>query len=57
MTEIDAALAAAVHARVGQTFCDGKYRIERVLGIGGMASVYAAVHRNGHRVAMKLLHP
>jgi len=35
----------------------GKYRIESVLGVGGMASVYLAVHRNGHKVALKMLHP
>jgi len=35
-----------------------KYRLERLLGAGGMASVYAAVHeRNGYRVAIKVLHP
>ncbi|HEY1693409.1 MAG TPA: protein kinase [Polyangiaceae bacterium] len=41
--------------RIGSTV--GKYRLERVLGVGGMASVYLAVHRNGHRVAVKMLHP
>ncbi|HEY4119174.1 MAG TPA: serine/threonine-protein kinase [Byssovorax sp.] len=35
----------------------GKWRLDRVLGIGGMASVYAATHRNGLRGAVKLLHP
>ncbi|MBX3226135.1 MAG: protein kinase [Labilithrix sp.] len=50
-------LEDAVRARVGTTLCGGKYRVEHVLGIGGMAAVYAGVHRNGHRVAMKLLHP
>ncbi|WP_394838937.1 serine/threonine protein kinase [Pendulispora rubella] len=41
-------------ARVGTTV-QGKYRIDRLLGIGGTAAVYAATHRNGHRVAIKFL--
>jgi serine/threonine-protein kinase len=40
--------------RIGTTV--GKYRIERILGVGGMACVYLAVHRNGHKVAIKMLH-
>ena len=43
-------------ARVG-TEIKQKYRLERLIGSGGMASVYEAEHRNGHRVAIKLLHP
>jgi serine/threonine-protein kinase len=42
-------------ARVGTTL-NGKYRIDRLLGIGGMAAVYAATHRNNKRVAVKVLH-
>ena len=42
-------------ARVGTTL-HGKYRIESVLGIGGMAVVYAATHRNQKRFAVKVLH-
>lgn len=51
-----AALMAFAEARVGRVL-RGKYRIERVLGVGGMAFVYQAVHRNGRRVALKMLHP
>src|SRR5262249_36766043 len=31
------------------------YRIEQLIGVGGMAAVYAAAHRNGNRVAIKFL--
>jgi tRNA A-37 threonylcarbamoyl transferase component Bud32 len=35
-----------------------KYRLDRILGIGGMATVFAATHlRNTNRVAVKILHP
>jgi serine/threonine-protein kinase len=39
------------------TVLRGKYRLDRVLGVGGMAVVYAATHRNQKRFAVKLLHP
>lgn len=42
-------------ARVGTCLC-GKWTIERLLGIGGTAAVFAARHRNGARVAIKMLH-
>ncbi|MGH7298313.1 MAG: serine/threonine-protein kinase, partial [Polyangiaceae bacterium] len=42
-------------ARIGTTL-NGKYRLDRLLGVGGMASVYAATHRNTKRVAVKVLH-
>jgi serine/threonine-protein kinase len=35
----------------------GKYRLDRVLGIGGMATVFAATHRNKKQFALKVLHP
>ncbi len=43
-------------ARVGRVL-NGKWTLERLLGIGGMAAVYAARHRNGARAAVKVLHP
>lgn len=49
-------LFAQAQARVGTVLC-AKYSIERVLGAGGMATVYAATHRNGRPVAVKMLHP
>jgi serine/threonine protein kinase len=42
--------------RIGTVLC-GKYRIDSVLGVGGMAVVFAATHRNQKRVAIKMLHP
>jgi hypothetical protein len=46
---------AAAAERVGSTV-KGKWRIDSLLGVGGMASVYAATHRNGQRAALKILH-
>jgi serine/threonine-protein kinase len=34
-----------------------KWTIDRLIGVGGMAAVYAATHRNKKRAAIKLLHP
>jgi serine/threonine-protein kinase len=42
-------------ARVGQVL-RGKWRLDRLIGIGGMAAVYESTHRNGKRGAVKLLH-
>jgi serine/threonine protein kinase len=33
----------------------GKWRLDGLIGMGGMASVYSATHRNGRQVAIKLL--
>src|SRR5579859_4315202 len=41
--------------RVGTTLRD-KWRLDVLLGVGGMAAVYAATHRNGSRAAVKVLH-
>ncbi|HSQ66123.1 MAG TPA: serine/threonine-protein kinase [Polyangiaceae bacterium] len=43
-------------SRVGTVLCD-KWTLERLLGVGGMAAVYAARHRIGRLDAIKILHP
>ena len=42
-------------ARIGSVIKD-KWRLDRLLGVGGMACVYAATHRNKKRAAVKMLH-
>ena len=42
-------------ARIGSVI-KGKWTVEGLLGVGGMAAVYAASHRNGQRAALKILH-
>jgi serine/threonine-protein kinase len=49
-------LPVDVHARIGSVLL-GKYRVEAVLGVGGMAVVYRATHRNGAVRAIKMLLP
>jgi serine/threonine protein kinase len=42
--------------RIG-TVLRGKYRLDRLLGMGGMGAVFAATHQNNrNRVAIKMLH-
>jgi serine/threonine-protein kinase len=40
---------------VGSVLKD-KWRLDTLIGVGGMAAVYAATHRNKNRVAVKMLH-
>lgn len=49
-------LSARAEARVGQTL-RGKWRVDRLIDVGGMGAVYAGTHRNGRRAALKVLHP
>ncbi len=65
-SEVDSEAKTAIHetydplmlraqARVGHVLRD-KWRLDVLLGVGGMAAVYAATHRNGSRAAVKVLH-
>lgn len=45
----------AAEARLGELLL-GKWRLERVLGLSGTSTVFQATHRNGNRVAIKMLH-
>src|SRR5260370_40658170 len=49
------AIVARAQQRVGKVVRE-KWQIDEVLGVGGMASVFAATHRNGKRAALKFLH-
>jgi serine/threonine-protein kinase len=46
---------AMARERLGHVLKD-RWVLEDVLGVGGMAAVYAARHRNGAKAAIKLLH-
>src|SRR6185312_5029865 len=54
--EDGSALLAHAKKRLGSTL-RGKWRLERLLGVGGMGAVYEARHRNGMRGAVKVLDP
>jgi hypothetical protein len=49
-------VASRARVRIGTVLQD-KWKLESLLGVGGMAAVYGATHRNGKRVAVKMLHP
>ena len=56
MAPPDDDIAHRARARVG-TVLGGKYRVDRLLGVGGAASVFVATHlRNANCVAVKILH-
>src|SRR5262245_5051262 len=54
--EPDQSVRARAQERVGQMLRD-KWRLDALIGVGGMAAVYAATHRNRLRGAVKVLHP
>lgn len=49
------ATSTSVRGRLGQTLA-GRYQLESLIGVGGMAAVYAARDAEGERVAIKVLH-
>jgi serine/threonine protein kinase len=49
-------LLGASGGRIGQVL-KGKWRLDALIGEGGMAEVYSATHRNGRKVAIKVLLP
>jgi|GEM_PF-1077229 len=48
-------LVAQCRTRVGRLI-SGKWRLDALIGVGGMAAVYMATHRNGAMAAVKILH-
>jgi serine/threonine-protein kinase len=54
MSEADPVRLEA-EARIGLVL-KSKWRLDSLIGVGGMAAVYAATHRNAKRVAVKMLH-
>lgn len=55
-TEIVDPMRLRAELRVGKTLRE-KWHLDVLLGLGGMAAVYAATHRNESRAAIKVLHP
>jgi serine/threonine-protein kinase len=51
----EAAQSQRAERRVGDKLND-KWRVDRLIDVGGTASVYEATHRNGRRAAIKVLH-
>ena len=52
---VEDAVVTHARARLGMVLQE-KWTLDSLLGVGGMAAVYAATHRNGKRVAVKMLH-
>jgi len=48
-------LVAQCRGRIGRLI-SGKWRLDALIGVGGMAAVYMATHRNGSLSAVKILH-
>jgi serine/threonine protein kinase len=48
-------LILGARKRIGDVLRN-KWSLDELIGVGGMAAVYAATHRNGNRAAVKILH-
>jgi serine/threonine protein kinase len=55
MIREDDAQRLAALSRVAETL-NGKWRVDRLIDVGGMGAVYEVTHRNGRRAAIKVLH-
>src|SRR6187455_2128186 len=53
--EVGTERVRSARARIG-TVLKKKWHLDQLLGVGGMAAVYAATHRNKKRAAIKMLH-
>jgi len=56
ITQLHDSLLTRARTRVGSVLRE-RWRLDALLGVGGMGAVYSATHRNGSRVAVKILHP
>jgi serine/threonine-protein kinase len=52
----DAVVDPGAEKRVGQPL-NGRWHVERLIDVGGTASVYEATNRDGRHAAIKVLHP
>jgi serine/threonine-protein kinase len=55
MPDVAEELILCAKRRIGRVLKE-KWRLDALIGVGGMAAVYAATHRAGKRVAVKILH-
>jgi serine/threonine-protein kinase len=56
VTDVPGPLLERARRRVGTSLRRGKYALDALLGVGSTGAVYEATHRNGTRVAIKVLH-
>lgn len=57
MADLLGAHTERAQRRVGTSLRQGKYVLDRLLGVGATSAVFAATHRNGRTFAVKVLHP